>query len=149
MAPERFQGRCDSRSDIYSLGITLYEILARRPAFTESDRSKLLLLVTTTNPPSLRSLDASIPRDLETIVLKAMARDPADRYQTAGALAEDLSRFLSDRPILRDAARRSSRPGGGAGATPRWPRSWRFWRCCWSAWRRDQHWRHSGSIGWP
>jgi eukaryotic-like serine/threonine-protein kinase len=105
MAPERFQGRCDSRSDIYSLGITLYEILARRPAFTEVDRSKLLLQVTTTNPPSLRSLDASIPCDLETVVLKSMARDPADRYQTAGALAEDLRRFLSDRPIL---ARRST-----------------------------------------
>jgi eukaryotic-like serine/threonine-protein kinase len=105
MAPERFQGRCDSRTDIYSLGITLYEILARRPAFIELDRSKLLLLVTTTNPPSLRSLDASIPRDLETIVQKAMARDPADRYQTAGALGEDLRRFLSDRPIL---ARRST-----------------------------------------
>ena len=105
MAPERFQGRCDARSDVYSLGITLYEILARRPAFIEADRSKLLLLVTTTNPPSLRSLDPSISRDLETMVLKAMARDPADRYQTASALAEDLRRFLADRPIL---ARRST-----------------------------------------
>ena len=74
------RARCDSRSDIYSLGLTLYEILARRPAFTAVDRSKLLLQVTTTNPPSLRSVDASIPRDLETVVQKTMTRDPADRY---------------------------------------------------------------------
>ena len=105
MAPERFQGRCDVGSDLYSLGITLYEILARRPAFDEADRSKLLHKVTQTEPPRLRSVDPSIPRDLETIVLKAMAREPGDRYRTAGMLAEDLRRFLSDRPILRGAAR--------------------------------------------
>ena len=99
MAPERFHGRCDARSDIYALGLTLYELLAKRPAFDESDRGKLIKQVTDTEPPRLRQLDRKLPRDLETIVHKAIEREPAHRYATAEELAEDLRRFLEDRPI--------------------------------------------------
>ena len=103
MAPERFQGKCDVRSDVYALGLTLYELLARRPAFDESERNPLIRQVTQAEPPRLRRLDPTIPSDLETIVHKAIERDPAHRYATAAALADDLQRFLDDRPI---AARR-------------------------------------------
>ena len=99
MAPERFHGRCDARSDIYALGLTLYELLAKRPAFDESDRGKLIKQVTDTEPPPLRQLDRKLPRDLATIVHKAIEREPADRYPTAEDLAADLRRFLEDRPI--------------------------------------------------
>ena len=99
MAPERFHGRCDARSDIYALGLTLYELLAKRPAFDESDRGKLIRQVTDIEPPPLRQLDRKLPRDLATIVHKAIEREPADRYRTAEDLAEDLRRFLEDRPI--------------------------------------------------
>jgi serine/threonine protein kinase/Flp pilus assembly protein TadD len=99
MAPERFEGQCDARSDVYALGLTLYELLARRPAFDEPDRARLIRLVTKTDPPRLRDLDPSVPRDLETVVHKAIERDPAHRYPSAGDLAEDLRRFLDDRPI--------------------------------------------------
>jgi hypothetical protein len=99
MAPERFQGQADVRSDVYGLGLTLYELLALRPAFDEADRSRLIDLVTRTEPPRLLTLDPFIPRDLATVVHKAIARDPSDRYQTAGELAADLTRFLEDRPI--------------------------------------------------
>jgi eukaryotic-like serine/threonine-protein kinase len=99
MAPERFHGRCDARSDIYALGLTLYELLAKRPAFDEADRGKLIKQVTDTEPPPLRQLDRKLPRDLATIVHKAIEREPADRYPTAEDLAEDLRRFLEDRPI--------------------------------------------------
>jgi WD40 repeat protein len=105
MAPERFQGQADPRSDVYSLGITLYEILTLRPAFDNTDKPQLIERVTHEDPPRPRKLDPHIPRDLETIVLKAIAKEPADRYPTAAALAEDLRRFLGDRPIQ---ARRSS-----------------------------------------
>ena len=105
MAPERFNGWSDPRSDVYALGATLYELLTLRPAFEESDRVKLIEQVLHESPPPLRQLDRRIPRDLETIVLKALAKEPGERYPTAGQLAEDLRRFVAGRPIL---ARRSS-----------------------------------------
>src|SRR5205807_1485799 len=89
-----------SRGDVYSLGITLYELLAFRPAFPDTTPHHLIQLITQADPPPLRALDSSIPADLETIVLKAAAREPAHRYQTAGELAQDLRRFLDDRPVL-------------------------------------------------
>lgn len=99
MAPERFRGQCDVRSDVYSLGLTLYELIALRPAYQASDRNSLIERVLNEDPPALRKLAPAVPRDLETIVHKAVARDPAQRYATAGALGEDLRRFLEDRPI--------------------------------------------------
>lgn len=105
MAPEQLEGISDRRTDVYSLGLTLYELLTLRPAFDASNRGKLLSQVSQNTPPRPRSLDRSIPRDLETIVLKATAREPERRYQSAGDLAEDLERFLEDRPI---SARRAS-----------------------------------------
>ncbi len=99
MAPERFAGKCDARSDVYALGLTLYELLALRPAFEASDRHELMRRVMSEEPARLRGLAPHLPRDLETIVEKAIDRDPARRYPTAAALAEDLQRFLDDRPI--------------------------------------------------
>jgi serine/threonine protein kinase/WD40 repeat protein len=107
MAPERFKGHSDPRSDVYALGITLYELLVLRPAFEGRDRATLMSEISNDEPPRPRSLDRRIPRDLETIVTKAIAKDPARRYPTAEAIAEDLSRFLENRPIL---ARRVSTP---------------------------------------
>ncbi len=83
MAPERFNGWSDPRSDVYALGATLYESLTLRPAFDESDRIKLIEQVLNQSPVPLRQLDRRIPRDLETIVLKAMAKEPGERYPTA------------------------------------------------------------------
>jgi serine/threonine protein kinase len=100
LAPERFEGRADVRSDVCALGLTLYELLALRPAFDGRDRAELARLITTGQVPRLERLNPQLPRDLVTIVHKAMAKEPADRYQTAGALAEDLRRFLDDRPIV-------------------------------------------------
>src|SRR6516165_2935622 len=107
MAPERFRGRGDARADLYSLGLTLYELLVLRPAFDSPDRVALSEQIRTLEPPRPRSIDPRIPRDLETIVLKAIEKDPGDRYATAEAMAEDLRRFLDDEPIL---ARRASAP---------------------------------------
>ena len=100
MAPERFSGKGDLRSDVYSLGLTLYELLALRPAFDEADRNKLVKQVLHDEPLRPSKLNRGVPRDLETIVLKAIARDPAHRYQTPAEMAEDLKRFVEDRPIL-------------------------------------------------
>ncbi|QDV36995.1 protein kinase domain-containing protein [Tautonia plasticadhaerens] len=105
MAPERFRGVSDARGDIYGLGLTLYELLALRPAFDGADCMRLIERIGNVDPPRPRSIDPRVPRDLETIVLKAVEKDPACRYATAAALAEDLGRFLEDRPI---AARRAS-----------------------------------------
>lgn len=99
MAPERFRGVCDPRSDVYSLGLTLYELLARRPAFVESDRHVLMHKVIQDDPPRLESLVNGIPRDLATVIHKAIEKDPNDRYRSASRLAADLRRFLDDRPI--------------------------------------------------
>lgn len=100
MAPEQFSGESNTRSDIYSLGLTLYELLALRPAFEESRHGPLISQKTSSTPSRLRSINGDIPRDLETITQKASATNPADRYATAGDLAADLRRFLEDRPVL-------------------------------------------------
>ncbi|MEO8495218.1 MAG: serine/threonine-protein kinase, partial [Planctomycetota bacterium] len=106
MAPELFVGTADARSDIYSLGLTLYELLTLTPAFDETQRKRSFLHDSGPLEPQRPRRDhPSIPRDLETIVLKAIAAEPTARYQTAAELSEDLQRFLEDRPIL---ARRAS-----------------------------------------
>ena len=99
MPPEAFEGKSDARSDVYALGLTLFELVALRPAYDERDRNKLVKQVTTGDPPRLRKLRRDAPRDLVTVVEKAIDKDPARRYQTAGALADDLQRFLDGRPI--------------------------------------------------
>jgi WD40 repeat protein/serine/threonine protein kinase len=99
MAPERFNGQGDLRSDVYSLGLTLYELLVLRPAFDDADRNKLVKRVMHDEPPQPRKVNPGVPRDLETVVLKAIARDPAHRYQSPAAMADDLKRFVEDRPV--------------------------------------------------
>jgi serine/threonine protein kinase/tetratricopeptide (TPR) repeat protein len=99
MAPEAFDGRTDARSDVYSLGLTLYEMLAMRPAFDEKERNRLIKQVTTGEPARLDRIKPELPRDLVTIVHKAIERDPAQRYPTAAELMADLQRFLDDEPI--------------------------------------------------
>ncbi len=99
MAPERFRGVSDRRCDIYALGATLYELLTLRPVFESPDRLRLIDQVVHEPPAPPRQLDHRIPRDLETIVLKALAKDPKDRFATADELAAELRRFLENRPI--------------------------------------------------
>lgn len=102
MSPEQARGRgvvVDHRTDIYSLGATLYELLTLRPAFDGKDPQTLYQQIIADDPPAPRRLERSIPLDLETIVLKAMAKEPQGRYATAHALVQDLQRFLNDEPI--------------------------------------------------
>ncbi|MCA9268408.1 MAG: protein kinase, partial [Planctomycetales bacterium] len=99
MAPEALNGRPDKPSDVYSLGLTLYELLTLRPAFRQGSQAEIVQRIMQGQVAPPRSLNASVPRDLETIVLKAIAREPSHRYASAGELAEDLQRFLDDRPI--------------------------------------------------
>jgi serine/threonine protein kinase len=105
MAPEGLRSQADARSDGYSLGLTLYELLALRPAFSEETPAALMRRIAEGGPTSPRRINPHIPRDLETIILKATARDASARYATAGELAEDLENFLHDRPL---SARRAS-----------------------------------------
>ncbi len=99
MPPEAFEAKAGAPGDIYSLGVTLYELLALRPAFAEADRTKLIKQKLTEEVKPLRRLDRAIPRDLATIVEKACEQEPARRYASAGELAADLQRFLDDEPI--------------------------------------------------
>ncbi len=115
MAPERFAGQTDVRSDVYALGVTLYELAALTPAFPESDRHKLIKQVTTEEPIPLRRAAPAMPRDLRTIIHKAIDKEPARRYATAAALADDLQRFIDDRPI-------QARPPGPGELFGRWCR---------------------------
>ena len=99
MPPERLEGISDERGDVYSLGATLYELLVQRPAFDAENHLALLDQVKNSDPATPRAVDATIPIDLHTIVLTAMAKEPGRRYQSAEALADDLQRFLDGEPI--------------------------------------------------
>ena len=107
-SPEQVQARrgvVDQRSDVYSLGATLYELLTLRPIFEGTDRNELVRQIAEDEPRAPCSLHPSTPRELETVVLRALAKDPGDRYCAAGEMADDLQRFLDNRPVL---ARRPS-----------------------------------------
>lgn len=105
MAPEQFVGKSTLLSDVYSIGVTLFELATGQPAVTESDARQPLIGIALPGVRPPRQIDAGIPRDLETIILKAAAFDPRQRYSTAAELAADLERFRDGEPI---AARRAS-----------------------------------------
>src|SRR5262249_33917165 len=102
MSPEQAlarRGLLDQRTDIYSLGVTLYELVTLRPAVAAVDRAASFRQIAFAEPPLPRRLDRTIPLDLETILLKAMSKEPAGRYQTAQDMADDLRWILEDRPV--------------------------------------------------
>ena len=118
MSPEQAlarRGVVDQRTDIYALGTTLYELLTLRPAFGGRDHQELLRQIALDEPVPPRRLNPAVPHDLETIVLKAMAKDPDGRYGTAQELSEDLKRFFDDEPIM-------GRRPGPVERTLRWAR---------------------------
>jgi serine/threonine protein kinase/WD40 repeat protein/tetratricopeptide (TPR) repeat protein len=103
MSPEQAlarHGLVDHRTDVYSLGATLYELLTLRPAMDGASKEEVLHRLAFEEPVAPRKLDRSIPAELETVTLKALAKDPIERYATAQDLADDLRRWLTDRPIL-------------------------------------------------
>ncbi len=108
MAPEQARGethRIDRRTDVYGLGVTLYELLSGRRPFEGETSLGVILKVLHEEPPPLRSVDPSIPLDLETITMKCLEKDPARRYDTARALALDLQSWLDGEPIQARRAR--------------------------------------------
>jgi serine/threonine protein kinase/tetratricopeptide (TPR) repeat protein len=102
MSPEQALAQrvvVDHRTDVYSLGATLYEVLTLEPAFTGQDRQELLRQIAFEEPRPLRKINKAIPAELATIVLKALEKNPAERYGTAQELADDFERWLKDEPI--------------------------------------------------
>ncbi|HEY1065570.1 MAG TPA: serine/threonine-protein kinase, partial [Pirellulales bacterium] len=101
MSPEQARGKrvIDHRTDVYSLGVTLRELLTLEPAFTDAAGQELLRRISFDEPRSPRSLNPDVPIDLETIILKAMAKEPEQRYESARELVDDLQRFLDNKPI--------------------------------------------------
>jgi serine/threonine protein kinase/WD40 repeat protein len=102
MCPEQALGQreaTDHRGDVYSLGITLYELLTLQPAFPGNDRKELIRQIAFEEPKPPRKVNRHVPAELETIVVKAIAKVPGERYASAQQLADDLRRYLDDRPI--------------------------------------------------
>jgi serine/threonine protein kinase/WD40 repeat protein/tetratricopeptide (TPR) repeat protein len=114
MAPERFRGLSDPRGDLYALGATLYELATLHPPFAGKNHVELIQRIERDPPVPPRQLDRRVPRDLETIVLKALAKNPHDRFATAEAMSDELRRFVENRPIR----------------SRRIPFFQRFWRWC-------------------
>ena len=103
MSPEQAEGNLglvDQRSDVYSLGVTLYEWVTLRPAIDGESREQILRNVRRCEPQSPRKLDPTVPIGLETIIRKAIEKTPSDRYLSARQMAEDLHRFLNHRPLI-------------------------------------------------
>jgi tetratricopeptide (TPR) repeat protein len=123
MSPEQALAKrvvVDHRTDVYSLGATLYELLTLEPAFRGNDRQELLRQIAFEEPVRPRRLNKAVPAELETIVLKALEKNPTDRYATAKELAEDLGRFLADEPIR-------ARPAGVVRRLRKWGRRHPAW----------------------
>jgi WD40 repeat protein/serine/threonine protein kinase len=102
MSPEQALAKCvavDTRTDVYSLGVTLYELLTLEPAYNGRNREDVLRQIAFEEPRPPSRLNKSVAAELETIVLKAMAKNPEERYATAQELADDLRRYLEDKPI--------------------------------------------------
>lgn len=103
MAPEQLssqRGETSAATDVYGLGVILFELLTLRTPFEGSSYVAVLDKVRTAEPPRIRDLNSTVPRELETICQKCLAKEPTDRYHTAAALADDLNRFLSGQPLL-------------------------------------------------
>ncbi len=103
MSPEQLRGQpglVDQRTDLYSLGVTLYELLTLQPAFSAQEQPALMRQVEAAEPIAPRKVDRDIPRDLETVLLKTMAKQRDDRYSTAAELVEEFRRFLEGKPTL-------------------------------------------------
>ncbi len=103
MSPEQARGessRVGPRCDVFSLGSTLYGLLAGRPPFLGAEVMAVLRDVAGADPPSLRAINPKVPWELETVVLKAMEKEPERRYETAAALADDLDRFLQGEAVF-------------------------------------------------
>jgi len=118
MSPEQASGlgrHADRRTDVFSLGAILYEALVGVPPFMADDAIRVLSRIRTEEPVPPRRLRADLPRDLETITLKALEKRPSARYPTAKEMAEDLDRWLGDRPVL-------ARPVTPVGRAVRWVR---------------------------
>lgn len=99
LAPEQLDGFVDRRSDIYSLGVTLYELCTLQPLFEAPDRTALVQRIRNDVPRAPRAVHPRIPADLERIILKAIAKDPARRYASADELLRDLMRFTQGQPV--------------------------------------------------
>ncbi len=119
MAPERFSGYFDELSDLYSLGLTLYELVTQQPAFEAKDRDELIERIRKAKPIAPRRIDRRIPRPLEIIILRAIRPDPDERYYSVDAFAADLQRFVNGERI------RAKRPTRWRLAWERFRRKWR------------------------
>ena len=118
MSPEQAQGdpdAIDGRSDVFSLGAVLYYLLTDRPPFEKSDSIKTVLAVLAEPPVPPRQMNPAVPRDVETICLKALAKSPVRRYQSAEEFAADLERHLAGSQIV-------ARPPGAAERASAWVR---------------------------
>jgi serine/threonine protein kinase/Flp pilus assembly protein TadD len=144
MSPEQALAKrvvVDHRTDVYSLGATLYELLTLEPAYRGNDRQELLRQIAFEEPRPPRRINKAIPWELETIVLKAMEKNPAERYATAKELADDLGRFLKDEPIR-------ARPAGVVRRLRKWGRRHPAWLAAAAAALTAAVMVLSGGIGW-